>query len=256
MTFHFITSASNKKDYYEFIPIFAKQQRTIYPDCKITILYIQVKGETLPREVTESNDIVILGVPDGMNPSYVAQIMRLLYISKLETNDICVLCDIDLVLFKRFPFDVDTTNDQITNYGKLNKQDRQNSGQMAFCWTFMRPASCRRWLIEHDEGGSPALGVNVSKFLKDNYKPNNSGWGYNWTADQELLYSAFDKHTKYIERNTCDRIDRETPYMVHLKDRLYYYVDYHMPRPYSQYANLIYDWLERKNRLNEDSLTY
>lgn len=245
MPFHFITSATNNPDYYEFIPIFIKQHKKIYPDCKISILWVSdsdLPQKSNPQEVRDNAEhIVYIKNRPGISERYTAQIMRLLHIASLKTDDICVLSDIDLVLFQPFPFDVDTSYDGVTNWGKMGAAERRASKEMAFCWTFMRPASCRRWLAD-----TPALGVNITMLHKEYYVKMDNVWGYNWTADQQLLYEKFAIHTKFIERDRDDRIDRTCPYIDHiLGPRLQYYRDYHMPRPYSKHKKLIEEWLSK-----------
>lgn len=239
MNYHFVSSVNEGVDYIEFVPLFIETLYKMFPDkCSITIYYC---GDEIPDRLLDFPEVK-LWKAEGQNTRFLSQWVRMLMCPLIgDDNDINIVCDIDLLPMRDFIKDViegispEVIRDRIMNFGKLSVKEVQELKEVAMCWTFGTRECWKK-----------CLGVSsieeAKLILKEQYTPNDSPWGYDWTSDQKYLYKHIGKYGIIIPRaEFFDRMDREQPLGEVEKGiiRKHGMVDYHMPRPYSKHKILI-----------------
>ena len=242
--YRFVTACNENATYTGFIPTWIDHHKKLFPESDILVLLV---SKNLPYELEKykSNIIVVDPIPN-VHTAYQAQMIRLLYPVLLEDKQ-NIICDIDmyilskdvLVLFQRIP----NNDTRFINFGCLDIASCHKEKQLPlFFSVYGKKVLENVFKVKNKE--------DITNLMLDRYEKQNNPYGYNWFADQVLLYELFINYDSLfkIERKTGDRIDRDwfnpsDPQVVY-KIKNNCLVDFHAPRPYQKYKSFIQSVLD------------
>lgn len=241
--YRFITSCDDNDTYTGFIPSWISHHKKLFPKAEIVIILV---SNNIPFNLKEySNNIILFPPLPNIHTAYQAQMIRLLYPALLSDKQ-NVICDIDMYILSK---DVLTIFERIgdihnryINFGCLDIDSCRREKQLPlFCSVYSKNILENVFKVKDME--------DIINVMNDNYILRDDSYGYNWFADQELLYKLFIgyKHLYKIERAN-DRIDRDwfdptDPKIISLiKNNCL--VDFHAPRPFQKYKSFIQSVLD------------
>ena len=234
-----ILSTNENVDYYEFWPLVAQR----WKKWGITPTLSVVSDKKL--NINEDLGDVIYSSPIKDIPSaQQAQIIRLFTAAQFE-NDVCLISDLDMLPLKKEYF---TSPLSIHNNADflIYSSDAYLPGNPAY------PAYPMCYLC--------SKGINFKNILEGNLKNFEiklKEWmnhGFGWHTDEKVFYEKFQKWSCNNKKNvflrrgfnisnsplSICRIDRGDGcnYNEALLSKNFY-IDFHMPRPYNQYKDII-----------------
>lgn len=239
-------AVDGNKDYYQFWPIVAKR----WSSWGVTPTLMVISDKKL--EIDENlGDVKYIKPINGIETKHQAQIIRF-FAAASYSDDVCITSDIDMMHLSKEYFlgSVDRyTDDKIVIYSA----DAYPPGN------FMHPA--------YPIGYNAAKGSTFKEIIKgdlNDFEEHLKEWmsqGYGWFTDEKVFYKkleAWQKENKgktvLLNRGfnvsndpmTLRRIDRDwnCQFNGNLLDKNFY-IDFHMPRPYDQYKEIIDEIFKR-----------
>jgi len=218
-----ILAANNNKNYIEFWPIVAKawQEMGIRPTLGLIATPDVVVDETL-------GDVIRFEPIPGVPQSTQAQAIRLL-LPAFFPDDVCIISDIDML-----PLDMD--------YFHKSVEDIPDDAFVVF-----KDKAYTSEMKQYPMCYNVAKGSTYAKVFKVKNRRHiqamMQGWcalGYGWSTDELILWKSLQEWNKethllrLLGHKVEKRLDRSDWRMelILVED---YYIDCHMPRPYSQY---------------------
>lgn len=258
-----LTSCNNDPMYIDFIPIFIKAWKKLYPKVDVKIILIH---DTIPEEYIEyeKNIILFKPIPDVSN-AFTSQYIRLLYPALLNYKNGVMITDMDILPMNASYYIENIkqfTNEHFVYLRHVLMEGRSHSWeafgtiprQIAMCYNVALPN------IWSEIFNIQAIGdinnrikqVYESIHYVDGQRHNNS-----WSRDQIDLYTyvmKWNKQTKNFKHLSdkytgYNRLDRNTFILSqNLKQMIQFGVfsDYHCYRPYKQFKDIndtIVSWL-------------
>jgi len=234
-----LTATNIKPLYLEFVPIFIKTWKKLYPNVDIKIVVV---AEEIPECIKEYNQYLILfKPPPKMDTGFIAQYIRLLYPCLLNYKNGILITDMDMLPMNRSYY---TKNIESYSNNKFIEYRRGVVGnkQIAMCYNVATPQTWK-----------DIFKINSVKDIIQRFKTTKREFG--WCTDQAHLHkyvTAWNNKTN----NLIQLKDRQTGFKRLAKKGPFQnkangisngkYSDYHSLRPYSKYKttiDLIYDLL-------------
>jgi hypothetical protein len=233
-----VVSASNmEKMYYDFIPMFIKSWKILYPNIDVKIILI---NDFIPSELIEyENNIICFNPIPNISTALTAQIIRLFYpcILKNYENGI-LISDIDMIpmnnKYYSKPIELIPNDKFICYRDVLMKTDKQ----IAMCYNI---ATSDTWSKIFDIYTIDDIINSIIKF--------NLHYNTNWFTDQFVLYNYVmkfkEKYNNIVILNDTItnflRLDRiNFPNINNCIQNIHkqLYTDYHALRPYNNFKTI------------------
>lgn len=187
-----LTAVNNNPKYTRFIPAFVAQWKHLYPDIKLCIVWV---GSEIPPDLAEYSQHIVLfpELPD-ISTVYTAQMIRLLYPAVLDSTDITVITDMDMLPANTSYFTEKLLSAPDDAFVNMRPLSAVSQGQIAMCYT---AAATSTW--------SRLFGIrthnDIRAFLEANYNPRTDGvhGGTGWFQDQEILYQHTSHDPKFVQ---------------------------------------------------------
>jgi len=253
-----LTATDNNPLYVDFIPIFIKSWKKLYPYVDIKIIFI---NNDIPQHLIEYKDNLILFEPiEGIMTSFIAQFIRLLYPCILdEYKNGVMITDMDMLPMSSTYYTENIKNFSDDKFIYYREACLYDYHQIAMCYNIGLPSVWREIFEISNLNDIRELLKNIYSTIEYNGIPGQKGW----STDQIYLYKKVFKWSKNSNRfvimkdkNTgFKRLDRGT-FTLSLNDTLInniiseVYTDYHALRPYLKYKEVndkIVDLLPLKN---------
>ena len=241
-----IVSACNMNPlYYDFIPIFVKAWKTLYPAVDIKIILINA---VLPPEFEEYRDNIILFAPlPGISTSFTSQYIRLLYPCILNYENGIMITDIDMLPMNSqyYTKNIETFDDDCFIYLR------------DACFEYTEIAMCYNVGLQKTWADIFAINTlaeiverlcEVSSRITYLEGHGNTGWNTDQRDFYRYVVKWAIKTSKFIYLNDnktgYNRLDRIHGHTQELCEDLQACIkqggfsDYHMLRPYSQYKEI------------------
>jgi len=236
-----LTACNNNKVYIEFIPIFIKAWKKLYPNVDIKIILI---NNDIPEEYLIYKKYIILFPPiENISTAFTSQIIRLFYPCLLNYKNGIMITDMDILPMNSTYY---TKNIESFDNNKFiyYRNVCLNQKEIAMCYN-----------IAHSDTWKDIFNIYTEKDILDriayinstiNYDGNHGGSG--WNTDQRYFYNNITMWSKYNSdfvylfdnKTGYNRLDRHENFKITDKDNIIneMYTDYHALRPYSTYANI------------------
>lgn len=228
-----ILSSNDNPDYLDFWPIVSEAWEMM--GVEPILIYTGFKDVKLKGNIIKFN-------PKNLDSAFVAQNIRILFPALLDNRN-CIVSDIDnLPLSKNYFLNsIETISDD--------------------CFIVYRPEACppnmisMMWNAANSNTWKEMFKVNnpedINKKLKRWYSSKYSVQGKAWYTDQIKLRKYVNKFSKknsnrvvllddgeiHFNRFNRNRLDEHYEIMINNSDVIF--SDFHMPRPYSDYKNII-----------------
>ena len=240
-----LTSCNENTLYSEFIPIFIKTWKKLYPDVDVKIIFI---SDSIPEHLNIYTNNLILYKPAADIPTaFISQYIRLLYPALLDYTNGIMITDMDILPMNSSYYTKNIeeyTNDKLVYLRDVCLGEKQ----IAMCYNV---AVNNTWAEIFDIHSID----DISSRLKDVYSKLQNGyniWGNGWFTDQTDFYKYVMEWNKTTNRfiilsdstTGISRLDRCESFSQtiseELKDKIKsgFFSDYHCLRPYSKYANI------------------
>ena len=238
-----ITATNENPLYIEFIPIFVKTWKKLYPDVDIKIILV---ANAIPKEYEEYKDHIILFQPiEFVLTSYTAQIIRLFYPCLLPYENGVMITDMDMLPMSRTyytenirPFDND-------KFIYLRENVCFEYDQLAMCYNVATPKVWKDLfkIDSIDDIRTRIKDIALSRVIDG--APGKEGWD----IDQRVLYKTVMDWNQTTQNLEC--LKESTTGFCRF-DRLYFsmndeirdrikngvYSDYHCLRPMSEHREM------------------
>lgn len=229
-----LTGVNENILYIDFIPLFIKQWKKLYPNIDIKIILI---SDNIPEKFIEYLDNIILFKPiDGISTVFISQYIRILYPAILNYQNGVLITDIDMIPMnnKYFTENIESIEEDKFIYYRENVCF--NTRQIAMCYNIAKP---KIW--------SDIFEINTIKDIED--RLIKIGKNPQWCSDQLDLYNYVFKWNKDTNNLVClkendtkfKRLDRHgitlnNDIINNIKSGLY--TDYHCLRPFKDYEEI------------------
>ena len=248
-----LTATNDIPLYSDFIPIFVKTWKKLHPDVDIKIVYI---AENLPEKYKEYEEHIVMFPPiEGLKTSFTAQYIRLLYPCLLEYENGVLITDMDMLPLSTTYY-TDLSECSNNNFACFTKELTTKKGthinQLPICYNIATPSI---W--------SQVFNVKTMEDLKErliSYRKT----AQRWCTDQSSLYTSVVKwnaetgdyiplmKTGWGRVSFCRKGNVDYSLSNITKNGISEgrYRDFHCPRPYEKYKELIdevYDLLPSAN---------
>jgi hypothetical protein len=240
-----LTSTDTNPLYYKFIPIFISAWKKLFPEIKIHIILIS--DEILPELQPYSEFIKLFPPIKNIKNSFVAQNIRLLYPSLLETQGGVLITDMDIIpMNKKYYIDPikNIDDDKFVCYRQL---ECVGKNEMVICYNIAHPNT---WKDIFSIKTIDDIKFTLQEILYNNTEyVGHKDMPY-WITDQLYLYNCSmrwsnNNNERLIILNdnftNFKRLDRhrfpdQNTLIYNIKNG--FYTDYHMYRPYDKYKEL------------------
>ena len=234
-----LSSCNLNQKYTDFIPLFIKSWKKLYPDIDVKIILI---CNEIPKNLLEWSDYLIqFNEINNMYSSFISQYIRLLYPALLPYNKGVMISDIDMLPMNKTYYTNCVKKFKNNNFITF-RNGRIDKKQIIICYNCAKP---KTW--------SNIFGINSKKdiinHLKNVYKNIEYVDGRlksGWYTDQINLYKYLNKwdkknlrHKILDDKNTnFKRLCRKTNFTLtediinNIKNG--YYSEYHAYSPYNE----------------------
>lgn len=232
------------KDYLDFYPIVREcWKRFVGIDTRLILI-----AESIPSYLEAYSTEIILYPPSkDIHPAFQAQCIRILYPALMNTNDCVIISDMDLVPTNKDFY----TGSHVSNLSNTDFVIYRNCieeyKQYPICFCASSP---KTWKSIFNVESIQDIRKLIESWYTPDYvisSPTSKGWAMDqtklfeyvgkWSGNKVLLTDLQTKHK---------RLDRLSIRHVEANQELYYqfirngvYSDFHMPRPYSKYKDLL-----------------
>lgn len=239
-----LTATDSNPLYYQFVPIFIRAWKKLFPSINIHIILI---ADIMIPELEEYKEYIKLFKPiTGVKTSFIAQNIRLFYPCLLNSEGGVLITDMDIIPMNRQYYTEsikDIEDDKFVCYRQLECVGKD---EMVICYNV---ANSKTW---REIFGAKT--VQDIKYLIENVLYNNIKYvGHSnmpfWITDQLYLYErtqAWNKNSNRLiilndKLTNFKRLDRGRfpSYSVLINEiACNLYSDYHMYRPYNEYKEI------------------
>lgn len=239
-----LLACDNNRDYWEFYPLIKKCWKTIVGIDTILILV----ADSIPTElIPYKNDIILFSPIKGINTSFQAQCIRILYPALLKMNEGIIISDMDLIPLNR-KFYIDNSIRCQVNSFIIYRDCISLHGQYPICFCAAYPSVWQNIFRIHSVDDIKTTLVNWYDDNNYNISDPNS---YGWSTDQRKLFQTVNSWGGTVVRlkdtnNGFNRLDRmDLPIVNRSIDthrdsiRKGYRTDFHLPRPYKHHKDII-----------------
>lgn len=228
-----LTAVNENELYLEFVPIFIKTWKALFPEIDVKIIMIM---ESIPEGLVGLQEHLILFKPtEGMSTVFISQYIRILFPAILNYENGILITDMDMLPMNRRYYSDNIQsypNDYFVSY--RNVLEKEN--QIAICYNVANSSTWSSIFSIHNE-------QDIIERLKE------KAISCQWTTDQLDLYTALHNWEHFQERyislndrqTKFKRLDRSLPLkrlqLPRIKRAIQrgLYTDYHCHRPYSAY---------------------
>ena len=245
-----VVSTNLNRLYLDFVPIFIKAWRTLFPEIRIHILLIAKK---IPEDLKKYTDDIVLFKPiEGVSDVFVSQFIRILYPCICEADGGILTTDMDMMPMntRYYTKPVDALEDDCFAVFRRPFFWKRRL-QTAICYNMATKETWKKvfGLDSWDD---------IRRCLKEEYKKveyDGTHGGIGWDTDQLVLYKKLmdwfykkggkpivlgDKLTGYKRLDRIHKIEKSETLAKEIQDGVY--SDYHMRRPYKDHKELN-DWI-------------
>jgi len=245
-----VVSTNLNRLYLDFVPIFIKAWRTLFPEIRIHILLI---AKNIPEDLKKYTDDIVLFKPiEGVSDVFVSQFIRILYPCICEADGGILTTDMDMIPMNKSYYTkcVDGLEDDCFAVFR-SPFVWSNHVQTAICYNM---ATKKTWKEIFGMGSWEDIRKCLQEeFQKVEYDGKHGGVG--WDTDQVVLYKKImhwfytkggkpivlgDDLMRYKRLDRIHKIEQGETLAKEIQEGLY--SDYHMRRPYEDYKELN-DWI-------------
>jgi hypothetical protein len=224
-----LTACDENPKYIDFVPIFIKVWRSLYPSIKVIIILV---AEKIPAHLFHYHEYIhVFPPPPGKNTGSVAQCIRLLYPAIIKgVQSGIMITDIDMLPLNKNYFN-ETISAVDENAFVYLRGDLSLPGQYAMCYNV---ATAATW--------GEVFGVNTEEDVREILSTFDDQI---WTLDQQYLYrrvNQFHASTGRVHKvanRPIKRLDRSKipSNRARTKKKIQQaeYDDFHCPRPMNQF---------------------
>lgn len=236
-----LTACNDNPMYSDFIPIFIKAWKTLFPDIKISIVFI---ANEIPKHLRKFSELILFKPITGISEVYISQIIRLFYPALINSSDAVIITDMDMIPMNRSYY-LDGLKDATEETLVVYRKDHLIQEEIAMCYSAATP---KVWSDLFQIESLDDIYHRLTTIYPKGYdgRPGLTGW----FTDQKYFYQTWLKWTlnnngKTLLCNDSDlkfrRLDR--PFVILRKDIVSdivdgKYSDYHSNRPHSQFHAL------------------
>jgi hypothetical protein len=227
-----LTATDTNPLYCEFIPIFIKAWKTLFPEVDVIVVLI---SNELPDSLIDYSENIRLVTPiSGIHTAFHAQCIRLLYPQYIERSEGVLITDMDMLPMNRFYYEnpiKHLSDDTFVAY-----RDVLLPSEIPMCYNIAIPSTWKK--VFEDE--------SIEKwYTRGNYDGNHGGSG--WNIDQLVLIEFFNRYSgkKIILNDNITKYNRLDRYGFNFNDKTLFgkiqsgiFSDYHCLRPYSKYKEI------------------
>ena len=248
-----LTAVNTNPLYVDFIPLFTKTWKKLYPSVDVKIILI---ADSIPEKFEEYKDNIILFPPlKGISTSFTSQYIRLLYPAILNYDNGILITDMDMLPMNSKYFSENFkkyTNNKFINIGDLDIYN-----QYYMCYNI---ASSKTWSDIFNIKSIQDIKDRIIKVFNENTYLEGHG-NIGWSLDQEHLHQYVTKWTN--KTNNFIQLEPKNTEIKHhrlprnnntlkLNDTIekdikdHKYSDHHICRPFNKFEkqnNRIYDLL-------------
>jgi hypothetical protein len=227
-----VTATDTNPLYCEFIPIFIKAWKTLFPECDVVIVLI---ANEIPDNLKDySNNIKLFSPIKDTHTAFQSQCIRLIYPQFIERNEGVLITDMDMLPMNRFYYE--DAIKSISNDTFIAYRDVLLPNEIPMCYNVALPSVWK----------DVFSGETLEKWYTRNIYDGNHG-GCGWNIDQIVLIEKFNQYSgkKVILNDRITkykRLDRSGSNFndPSLKDKIKsgMFSDYHCLRPYLQYKQI------------------
>ena len=251
-----LTAVNDNPLYIDFIPIFVRTWKKLYPDVDIKIILV---AKSIPEKFLSYKDHIILFEPiENVLTSYTSQIVRLFYPCIMNYKNGVMITDMDMLPMNSTYYTEHIKDIDDDKFVYLREKDCFIHKQMSMCYNVALP---KVW--------KEIFGINkitdiriIIKYIFDNnvIKEGNIESNKSWFTDQLILYKKVMSWNEKTDRLVC-LLDKKTGFKRLDRDRFSIedtvirnniingqYTDYHCFRPMNIYYDInyeIFDLLQR-----------
>lgn len=236
-----LTACNANPLYMDFIPIFIRAWKKLYPEVDVKIVLV---ADSIPTEFNEYIENIILFSPiPGVHDAFVSQIIRILYAGLLSYEGAVLITDMDMLPMNNTYYSaplVSLANDKFVHF-RNGVMYWQEMNQYAMCYNAALPAIWRE--LTGVSTTDELRNWITSNYIKE-YDGNSDGVG--WYSDQVVLYTMLTNWSKKDASLVClkdeeigfMRLDRGYDHNIDeiiplIKSGIF--SDYHCFRPYKEY---------------------
>ena len=238
-----LTSTNDNPLYMDFIPIFIRTWKKLYPNVDVKIIFI---GNSIPEKFNAYKDNIILFEPiPNILTAFISQYIRLLYPAILNYKNGVLITDMDMLPMNRtyYTKNIEKYSDDKFIY---MRNVLLNKNQIAMCYNV---ATSLIWGNIFNIKSIDDI-IKRINLVYSNNKYNGKHGGLGWSIDQKHLYNKvmnWNKNTKnlvILSDKSCNfrRLDRgkfninNNQVLTRIKNG--FYSDYHCFRPYKKFKNI------------------
>lgn len=238
-----VTAVNENQLYIEFIPIFVKTWKKLYPNVDVKIILI---AHAIPKEYEEYKDHIILFEPiEYVLTSFTAQIIRLFYPCLLPYENGVMITDMDMLPMNRTYYTEHIRDYDNDKFIYLRENVCFDYNEIAMCYNVATPKVWKDiFKIESIEQIRNTIkDIGLSRVIDG--APGKEGWD----IDQRLLYKTvmeWNSRTQNFEclKESTTGFCRFNSLYFAMNDEIRHrikngvYSDYHCLRPMSTYRTI------------------
>lgn len=235
-----VTAVNENELYIEFIPIFVKTWKKLYPDVDVKIILI---AHAIPKEYEEYKDYIILFEPiENVLTSFTSQVIRLLYPCLLPYENGVMITDMDMLPMNRTYYTENIRAYDNDKFIYLRENVCFEYNEIAMCYNVATPTVWKDVFKIHsvDDIRTTIKNISLSRVIDGGHGKEG------WSIDQQLLYTTVLEWNNTTQNFVCLK-ESTTGYCRF--DRLYFsmndeirdrikngvYSDYHCLRPMNEH---------------------
>ena len=233
-----ILASNENREYLDFWPIVSNAWKRL--DVEPVLIY------TGKENIKLSGNVVNFYIKN-LDSTFVAQNIRLLAPSIFK-NDNCIISDIDSLPLSRDYF-INSVKNISDNSFIIYRPDAAAFNMIPICWNLAKGS---KWSEIFDINSKQKIERRLKNWYVFSYKFKR----YKWYTDQIILKQYIDRYRKkssgpvvklddnVLNFKRFDRISIEQD-LKELNDGSAKFSEFHMPRPYDQYKDLINEVYEK-----------
>jgi hypothetical protein len=238
-----VTAVNENPLYLDFIPIFIKTWKKLYPDVDVKIILI---AHAIPQQYIEYKDHIILFEPvEYVLTSFTSQVIRLFYPCLLPYENGVMITDMDILPMNRTYYTENIRPYDNDKFIYLRENICFEYNELAMCYNVATPSVWRDIFNIHsvDDIRATIKDIALSRVICEGHGREG------WSTDQQLLYTKVMEWSHRTQNLVClkesdtgfCRLDRETFILdEHIRGNISNgrYSDYHCFRPMSAYRKI------------------
>lgn len=240
-----LTAVNNKPLYIDFVPLFIKTWKKLYPDVDIKIILIH---DEIPINLLEYDSYIILFKPIiNISTAFISQYIRILYPALLnQYKNGIMITDIDILPMNRSYYVKNIENFSNDKFIYLRHVCIEEYNQIAMCYNV---ATSNIWSEIFNINSIDDINKRLSEvFFSIEHEEGHGKKGWcqdqidlykyvmNWGKNKENFIILHDSKTGYnrLDRNRFDINNQQLQILI----KLGFFSDYHCYRPYNKYKEI------------------